>query len=135
MYDTNFLCTYKLLENSEKSIQDYEGDNDEGDNDEELYKILYQIQLLHAFKIQTFDEKKLVDKQNNIYKIIKDNIDIIKLLDILEKKYINFNKNCLFQILFSYDYFQYFHVCLIDIFNNNKIKEENLKKLINAFNI
>ena len=50
----------------------------------------------------------------------------------------SFNKNYTnlftFQILFSYDYFNQFHICLIDLINNNKIDDIKFNKLIELIN-
>jgi hypothetical protein len=123
IYNNEFICTYKSLE------------------DEYSSNLCYQIQLLQAFNMTKFDDKILQINMEKIYNLLRENIYIKKIYSLIEKKYpeINFINsfndnldNLLFlQILFSYDYFDLFHKELIHFFNNKNYNFEELEKLLN----
>lgn len=123
IYNNEFICTYKSLE------------------DEYSSNLCYQIQLLQAFNMTKYDDYILQINMEKIYNLLKENIYIKKIYSLIEKKYpeINFinsfndNLDNLFflQILFSYDYFDLFHKELIHFFNNKNYNFEELEKLLN----
>ena len=106
IYNNEFICTYKSLE------------------DEYSSNLCYQIQLLQAFNMTKYDDKILQINMEKIYNLLRENIHIKKIYSLIEKKYpeINFINsfndnldNLLFlQILFSYDYFDLFHKNTLD---------------------
>jgi hypothetical protein len=107
-YNKSFICTYKKF------------------GDEYNSNLCYQIQLLQAFNMNKYDEYMLQKHIENLYIFLRDNVNIIKICELLKKKYTNlsfFNTQSndlenliFFQILFSYDYFDLFHKQLIDYF-------------------
>lgn len=120
MYSTDFICTYNYLKD---------------DEDKDLAPMLYRIQLLNAFNMEEFDEKKLVQAQEELYKKVEQNENFIKIFKIIREKYTHITNDNLsaFILLFSYDYFADFHRYLIDFFNNNPNKI-NLNNLLNILN-
>ena len=122
-YNSKFLCTYKSF-------------------DEEYYSNLcYQIQLLQAFNIMKYDEFILNSRIENCFHYLSTNEEIKNILDILSEKYKNTNllamfsngnKIILFQLLFSFNYFDLFHKCLSEYLNdvksNNSNKDSNSNK-------
>lgn len=102
--NTNFLCTYQLLENYEESF------------------MLYKVQFLQMFNIEEYDDNLINSKVENLYNKIKDN-EIIKKL-IANNKYYEDNLAS-FMLYFRYDTLYIFHKILINILNNNNINEYN----------
>ena len=105
-YKCDFLCTYKLLENQE---------NEETD----CANLCYQTQLLQALNMKNYDDFIITKNIEAIYFFLKDNNEVVSLLLVLKEKYKNSsmaffieNELALFQLLFSYDYFDIFHKCL-----------------------
>lgn len=100
-YDIYFICTYKLL----------------NDIDEDDKNILYQIQLLQAFNINNFE--LLDEKINKLYETIKDSYQLKEYLksNNFFNDYLT-NPLYIFKFLFSYDYFDSFHKCLVNILKN-----------------
>ena len=96
MYNTTFLCTYKLHD-------------DEDDQD-----TLYRHEYLYAFGLKEYDSDVIVETLDNIYKKLKDNDDFI---EIAESHYHfsreNKNHEIILQFLFSFHTFDLFHSCLI----------------------
>ena len=100
-YNYDFICTYKSF-------------------DEDYYKKLcYQIQMLQALNINKYDEFVVTKNTENIYYFLKDYYEIDIIILVLKEKYKNsnlaffINNNiALFQLLFSYNYFDVFHKCL-----------------------
>lgn len=105
--------------------------NNEDDDCEYLKESLYRSQLLQAFNINEMNQENNFE---NVFKYInKYLIKSEKGKMILEIMKINNNftiKDMEIVLLFSYDYFYLFHNCLIDLFTNGDIKDENFNLLI-----
>lgn len=122
MYNSTFKCTYNLVDN-------YNMDKDYDSN--EFKENLYRSQLLQAFNMNELDEES---KFEHIFDYInKELVKVEKGNNILSKM----KEECKFPIgdmelvlLFSYDYFYLFHNCLVDLFNNGDIGNENYNMLI-----
>ena len=102
-YNSDFICTYKLLE----------------DEEDDCCNLCYQTQLLQALNMTKFDDFIITKNIEAVYFFIKDYSEIVGLLIVLKEKYKNSNlaffienEIALFQLLFSYDYFDVFHKCL-----------------------
>jgi len=113
-YNSEFLCTYKSME-------------------EEYYKNLcYQIQILQALNISKYDDTIVSNHIEKIYYFLKNYYEIDIILLVLKEKYKNSsiyffienNNSALFQILFSFDYFDIFHKCLCQYLINERLKNE-----------
>ncbi len=114
MYNTTFLCTYKLHEN-------------EDDQD-----TLYRHEYLYAFGIKEYDSDTITTVLHDIYEKLKDNKDYI---EIAESHYYfspeNKNHELILQFLFSFHTFDMFHKCLVYLLGDDKTnmtdQEEFLK--------
>jgi len=102
-YNSDFICTYKLLE----------------DEEDDCANLCYQTQLLQALNMKNYDNFIITKNIEALYFFLKTNNEIISLLILLKEKYKNStmaffieNEMALFQLLFSYDYFDIFHKCL-----------------------
>ena len=113
-YNTEFLCTYKNL-------------------DEEYYQNLcYQTQILQALNISKYDDTIVSNHIEKIYYFLQNFYEIDIILLALKEKYKNSSisffiensNSALFQILFSYDYFDIFHKCLCHYIIDKKLKKE-----------
>ena len=107
MYNYDFLCTYQLI-----------------DDDETLSNICYQQQLLQAFNLDQYDDKKIKESMGKIYYEICNFNEFItifnKIQDDLKKitslsenfqcdNFLIHNELQIVYLLFSYDYFHIFH--------------------------
>ena len=116
MYICDFICTYKMM------------DNDDDRND------LYRIQILQAFELHSYDDAALNKKIAELYFHMKEK-EQVQLKEIIDECY-KVNKHIcvcdmlVFTFLFSYDYFDLFHKCLLDFFTNGRILEETKNNLI-----
>ena len=102
-YNSDFICTYKLLE----------------DEEDDCANLCYQTQLLQALNMKNYDNFIITKNIEALYFFLKTNSEIVGLLILLKEKYKNStmaffieNEMALFQLLFSYDYFDIFHKCL-----------------------
>ena len=102
-YNSDFICTYKLLE----------------DEEDDCANLCYQTQLLQALNMKNYDNFIITKNIEALYFFLKTNNEIISLLILLKEKYKNStmtffieNEMALFQLLFSYSYFDIFHKCL-----------------------
>jgi len=113
-YHADFICTYKLMEN----------DDDRS--------IMYQIQILQAFGMQKFDQDEINKKVLQLYKKL---IDCNKVKEIIEEgikvnSEMQLTNVIMFMCLFSYQFFELFHKCLIDYFTTGSILEESKRDMI-----
>ena len=98
-YNTDIVCTYRDF------------------SDNYYSNLCYQIQLLQIFNMSKYDEYILTKNIEVVYNILKDDEMILKSLQLFESKYneislmsgIIGDKQLLFQLLFSYDFFDIFH--------------------------
>ena len=121
-YDYEFLCTYHLIENNDN-----------------LSSICYQNQILQAFKLNNFDSQNINHNIQKLYYILRDNEEILEILDILSNKLQifqflkqnneNIDKSLIFQMLFSYDYFYLFHNSLIHYKTNKSLNKSCFSEL------
>ena len=103
MYNTTFLCTYKLHD------------------DEEDQDTLYRHEYLYAFGLKEYDSDVVVATIDTIYEKIKDNKDFIEIAEThyhfsKEKQ----NHENILQFLFSFHTFNLFHECLIYFLRDDK---------------
>ena len=120
--DYDFLCTYHLIE-----------------NDDNLSSICYQTQLLQSLKLKNFDSQKIDDNILKVFNIMRDDEEIIEILDILSTRvplllYLKQNdqkldNSFIFQMLFSYDYFYLFHNSLIHYKTNKSLNKSSFSEL------
>jgi hypothetical protein len=115
-YSADFICTYKLM------------DNDDDRN------IMYQIQILQAFGMQKFDQDEINEKVLHLYQKL---IDCNKVKEIIEEgvkvnSEMQLTNVIMFMCLFSYQFFDLFHKCLIDYFTTGSILEESKRDMIHA---
>ena len=102
--NTNFLCTYQLIDNYDESF------------------ILYKIQFLQIFNLDNYDDNIINEKVEKLYNKVKNN-NLIK--NILNKKSYSDDDLVNFMFLFRYDTLYIFHKILINILNN-KLDNINL---------
>ena len=112
MYKTDFVCTYKLMDNNEDSL------------------ILYQLQFLQAFNLLTFSDDIINCTTEKLYEKYKDNTYIGKLIERAKKTMSLTNDLVLFKSYFGYDTFYLFHSILCSLINNKSVKTEIFNKLI-----
>ena len=102
--NTDFACTYQLIEDYDDSF------------------MLYKVQFLQIFNIEEYDDNLINRKVENLYNKIRDN-EIIKKL-IANNKYYQDNLAS-FMLYFRYDTLYIFHKILINILNKKNISEYN----------
>jgi len=128
MYQTDFICTYKLM-------------SDPSDQDE-----LYRVQLIQAFDLEKWDDAKIQKHLQELYLLIKDTNEFKEIFS-KAKKNENVNNllekfeymidspdinNIVFTILFNFSTFDLIHRVIIDFLRNNTIEEKHMTNLLNA---
>ena len=116
-YHADFICTYKLM------------DNDDDRN------FMYQIQILQAFGLRQFNEDEMSENVLQLYHELKYCNEIQEILEegVKANPQINMTHAIMFMCLFSYDFFDFFHKCLIDYFTSGSILEESKRNMIDKF--
>lgn len=100
---------------------------------EELEK--YQSKFLEVMNLKTFDNEKINEVFDYLFKKIGDNT---YFKDVFNKNYyysfLGHEKSNVIPILFSYNSFYYTHICLNEYFTTEKVSEKSLKELNNSLN-
>lgn len=142
MYNSSFICTYNFYDISlavvnpisisliENNLHFHEEPESEL---LEMAAFLYKNELLNAFNLTDFDEKKINANIQQLYTtIISDDICSQYFKTLCEStatKVLSENLETGFTMLFSYSYFHLTHLCLCDFLNNKMIREEYLDAL------
>ncbi len=118
-----------------------EDDTDEGNNKKQEQ---YQKLFLECLYFEEYNDTDVIEHIDSIYNLVKSNdtiklycekiqqsVPMLSLVPNIEKKAPNS-----FMFLFAYDYFEYFHLCLVDLIKTGDITQENndniIKKLDSA---
>jgi hypothetical protein len=132
MYNTKFLCTYKMIEDLP---DDGEESGDSGDDNKEYANLLYQFQILQAFQLEDWNEEKLLQKKEALYNKIKDVPEFLELMESLNQQnqimHLMNDADHLTKLsmLFSYDLFHIFHKWIYEHEQKN-ISQETQNKLL-----
>jgi len=119
MYNSNFICTYKkLLEEDQEDM--------------------YRIQFLQAFNLVKWDSVAIGTAMKELYNSIKDNNDIIEILNRMKDSqdlniYISLlgdDEEDIFCLLFNFELFDLAHRCFCDIMNEKTIILINKQSLL-----
>lgn len=129
MYQADFICTYKLMD-------------DEIDQEQ-----LYRMQLLQAFDVKEWEDDiirkiilelytEIADRNDfkEIFRKARLNKSIIDMLDLLKlngEERLEEN-DIIFNLLFKFEYFDLLHRCLVDYLLNHSIDTKYTSKLITA---
>jgi len=117
MYNYSFYCTYlDVSENEHK--QD----------------TTYRQEILKAFNLMVYDHEKMMTTITELYNKYKEHKQVIEILNVLKNtnKY-SFLFNCegdLFTLLFSFEYFYYFHTCIAELEQSKTISDIIYEKFI-----
>jgi len=117
MYNYSFYCTYLDISSNEHK-QD----------------TIYRQEILKAFHLMIYDHEKMMLTITELYNKYKENKQIVEILNILKEhnKYsFLFSKlSDLFTLLFSFEYFYYFHSCIAELEQSNTISKIIYEKII-----
>lgn len=113
----DYICTYKMIT--------------EDDEDEKGFReLMYQMQYLQLFGLQTFDETIIGEKIEAVYKQLENEPFLDELFEFHTYKDYMSNE-FMFRTLFSYEYLDIFHKLLYNYFKKNSI-ESNIIELKQA---
>jgi hypothetical protein len=126
MYQADFICTYKLMEN-------------ELDQED-----LYRIQLLQAFNLNEWDDEainaiildlyaRVSHEFKEIFEKARRNETILEMLAFFKlsgEKRLEEN-DIIFKLLFKFEYFDLLHRCIVDFLLNQTIQHKYLANLLN----
>jgi len=126
MYQADFICTYKLMEN-------------EADQED-----LYRIQLLQAFDLNDWDDEainaiildlyaRVSSEFKEIFEKARRNETILEMLAFFKlsgEKRLEEN-DIIFKLLFKFEYFDLLHRCIVDFLLNQTIQHKYLANLLN----
>ena len=119
MYKTDIACTYKFKTNELRDIQ-------------------YQQDFLQVFSLGSYNDIDVNKKIKELYAQIKENPRMREILQKFSEKAsvlwmqpkLRDDLEIGMVLLFSYDYFDLFHICLVEFFQSGAICDENFEKLM-----
>lgn len=127
MYQADFICTYKLM--------------DDASDQEDMYR----IQVLQAFDLNEWNNDVIKDIVNDLYTKLKDipamkqiferargNSSVIEMLALFDDDECVNENDIIFYFLFNFEYFDMIHRCIVDYFANNTIHDKYTNKLLEA---
>jgi len=119
MYQTDFICTYKNIDN--------------GSDQEDLYR----IQLLQAFDIDIWDDKEVnniteglfnqmatTDGMKDIITKCREYPDHAMLVSMMGSDDLT-----IFRLLFKFELFVFMHKCIVEYITTGKISSESLANI------
>jgi hypothetical protein len=134
MYQTDFLCTYKLLSN----------DKDLNDDDAEC---LYQLQLLQAFDIPVWNDSTVDEALKLLYEKLREFPVILEIfakaktcplicqtlamfLDLDQVNAQSITDEEVLQMLFKYEYFDIWHKCIVELLHYGALHANTLHTML-----
>jgi len=106
-YNTNFNCTYKIKDDD----------------------TIYRRELLLALNLNTYNDKKIMDKIDKLYFILKDNEPLMSISKKCANKVLSEDQEIGFILLFSETTFFLLHESLQEFFTLGEISGERIEKL------
>ena len=117
MYNYSFYCTYLDV-----SSNDHKQDT------------TYRQEILKAFNLMIYDHEKMMSTITALYNKYKEDKQIIEILNILKDtnkySFLFNNHSDLFTLLFSFEYFYYFHSCIAELEQSSSISDIIYEKFI-----
>ena len=112
MYNTRFICTYKMHDPSDEETQD----------------IIYRYDYLSAFGLKEYNSDVIMKTLEDVYEKLKCDKEFVEILEahprfVAEKK----NYEFVMQLMFSFDTFDLFHSCLIYLLYKYRLAESKDK--------
>ncbi len=125
MYQTDFICTYKLM------------------TDERLQEQLYSIQLMQALGLETWDDaaadrvlaaviSEIQDKP--VFVSILNHAKVNKSIAVMTNMFsiCGVDDSVVFRLLFCYDYLDLMHRCVSDQLRHGQVAQEHCRALCHA---
>ncbi len=129
MYQSDFICTYKSMDN---------------DYDQEQ---LYRIQLLQAFDLNEWNDDRINTTIGELYAQLfnriefkeifvkaRQNPSIMEMIDLFKLSGVERleEDDIIFKLLFKFEYFDLLHRCIVDFLLTDTISPVYSSKLLNA---
>ena len=117
MYNYSFYCSYL-----DASANEHKQDT------------IYRQEILKAFNLMIYDHEKMMETIDSLYNKHKENTQIQEILKTLKENnkysFLFNNFKDLFTLLFSFEYFYYFHSCIAELEQSNSISDIIYEKFI-----
>ena len=117
MYNYSFYCSYL-----DASANEHKQDT------------IYRQEILKAFNLMIYDHEKMMETIDSLYNKHKENTQIQEILKILKENnkysFLFNNFDDLFTLLFSFEYFYYFHSCIAELEQSQSISDIIYEKFI-----
>ena len=116
MYNTHFMCTYKMHDADDEETQD----------------LIYRYDYLSAFGLKEYDSDVIMKTLEDVYEKVKSNKDFVEILEA-HPRFVHDKKNYEFvmQLMFSFDTLDLFHKCLVYLLYKDRLDENKpINKLL-----
>ena len=95
----------------------------------------FQKQFLKAFYIESYDEKIIIEKMDEIYNDISNDNNMKKLFNEIKKRNkifpFDLTDKDMFSLLFSYDTFDLLHLFIQEFYEKEYVSDETYNTFIN----
>lgn len=125
MYNTNYVCFY----HDEQKMFPKDDNKLTKEDKDEIADVIYREDLLNAFGLQEFDEGIINAEIEHLYEQMKHLEELHPILDVLASKFMTTDRECGFLVLFSYDYFSFFHEVVCEFLRVGHINKEKIDEL------
>ena len=95
----------------------------------------YREELLKALQLEKYNDRKIEDTLNNLYKTIEkepSKYDLIKKMQDNSPFPFSLDERSTFILFFSFGFFNFFHKCLQDFFIKGHFTETNIQLMKNS---
>ena len=109
MYNSDFICTYQLIQ------------------EDDLSDDLYRCQFLQACNLNEWNGETITNIIIYLESLIKTDTNFYNSIQ-------QFHNDNSFMFLLAYPYFHITHRCICDILHDGKVTDEHLNSLLNELN-
>ena len=94
--------------------------------DEETQDIIYRYDYLSAFNLKEYESDIIMKTLEEVYEALKCDKDFVEILEA-HQRFVHDKKNYEFvmQLMFSFDTFDLFHICLVYLLYKHRLDESN----------
>lgn len=136
MYNCDFSCTYKDIENKYITEAIARSKDAESDDDLEdtyfLCEEIYRIEMLKCFFLEEFEEDTINAKMKKLFCVCSNYPPLMEIIDVAKKCVLMEDPEMAFMFLFSYDFLYLTHPCIKQFILESTIDDKLLLQLKNG---
>jgi hypothetical protein len=135
MYNCDFSCTYKDIENkyiTESTTKELDTESDDVEDAYFLCEEIYRIEMLKCFFLEDFEEDTINTKIKKLFCACSNYPPLMEIIEIAKKCVLMEDTEMAFMFLFSYDLLYLTHPCIKQFILESTIDDKLLLHLKNG---